>query len=110
MLKPEQRQWFAKAAIRSKLGKELSNAYTSMLGIGGYPISFQLYLGPDRGDPLRHCIWGSEGSLPRIVPTTRWGPVNPYQQINVQLPERRFCTNCWQWLPPDEVFCPACGE
>ncbi len=109
-LKPEQRQWFAKAANRSKVGKELSKAYTSMLGTGGYPISFQLYIGPERVDPLRHCIWGSEGSPPRIVPTTRWGPVNPYQQINVQLPERRFCTNCWQWLPPNEGICPACGE
>jgi hypothetical protein len=107
-LKPEQRQWFAKAANRSILKRELSRAYSAMLRPGGVPTSFRLHLNGSAVQGRQHCIWGGEGNPTREVSTAKFGTVSAYQVINVNLSQRRFCTKCWQWLPADETVCQTC--
>ena len=64
-LKPDQRQWFATRANRTRLIRELSRAYTSMLNPSGYPVAFQLYVNEERVDETpesdrslfrQHCL------------------------------------------------------
>lgn len=107
-LKIEQRQWFAKPANRSNLKRELSRAYSAMLRPGGVPLSFRLHLNNQAVTGRQHCVWGSEGSPPRTVETSRYGTVNAYQTFAVTLPERLFCKRCWQWLPASETACASC--
>jgi len=107
-LKPDQRQWFAKAANRSILKRELSRAYSAMLRPAGVPTTFRLLLNGSAIQGRQHCVWGGEGSLPREVTTARFGTVSCYQVIDLHLPDRPFCKKCWQWLPTDETACPSC--
>jgi hypothetical protein len=108
-LKPEQRQWFAKYANRSKLMKELGRAYSTMLRPSGNPISFSLKLNGASIPGRNYCIWGGEGNDPREVQSSRYGPIGAYQAIDIRLADRHFCLKCWQWLSVGEQNCPACG-
>lgn len=107
-LKGEQIQWFARTANRTKVDKELGRVYSTMLRPNGVPISFELQLNTSNVPGRQHCVWGSEGSSERIIPSTRWGPVNALQPIDRDLGERQFCTQCWQWVPQGEILCPSC--
>lgn len=107
-LKPEQRQWFSKAANRTKLVDHFKVAYASMLRANGVPISFGLRLNGNAVIGRSHCIWGGEGSEPRQVTTARYGVVNAFQPVQADLGTRPFCIKCWQWLLADEQKCPAC--
>ncbi|MFL5356180.1 ATP-binding protein [Archangium sp.] len=107
-LKLEQRQWFARAANRTKLTGELSKAYSAMLRPGGVPIQFQLSVNGTAAPGRRHCVWGGPGNQPRVVQTPK-GPVDAFQHIDLEMEPRPFCTSCWQWLASDEKSCPACG-
>jgi len=108
-VKPEQRQFFAKTANRTKLTKELSRTYSAMLRPNGVPLSFRLYQNGTKILARNHCIWGGEGNPSREVVTSRYGIVSAYQPVDVQLPDRPFCAACWQWLPFQETNCPMCG-
>jgi hypothetical protein len=107
-LKPEQRQFFAKTANRTKVSRELSRTYSAMLRPNGVPITFRLFLNGTLVRGRNHCIWGGEGNANREVTTSRFGIVNAYQPIDVNLADRPFCTACWQWLPFREQNCPMC--
>ncbi len=107
-VKPEQRQWFAKAANRSVMKRELSRAYSAMLRPAGVPTTFRLLLNGSAVQGREHCIWGGEGNPSREVTTAKFGPVSAYQPIDVNLADRPFCRRCWQWLPADETVCPSC--
>jgi hypothetical protein len=106
-VKPEQRQWFAKAANRTLLRRELSRAYSAMLRPLGVPTSFRLLLNGYAIQGRQHCIWGGDGNSARDV-ATRFGIVSSFQVIDVNLPDRPFCKKCWQWLPADATDCPSC--
>lgn len=105
-LKPEQRAWLAKDANQSKVRRELSVAYSSMLRDNGVPISFQLFVNGKRVLPHRHCAWSES----RGVETARDGYVPAQIPIDRRLPDRLFCDACWQWLPAGESACPVCHE
>jgi hypothetical protein len=107
-LKPEQRQWFAKTANRSKLAQEFGRVYASMLRPNGYPISFRLTLQGNIVRGRNHCIWGGEGNPNRETQTSRYGVVNAYQPVDVRLADRPFCQKCWQWLRAGDEACPGC--
>lgn len=107
-LKPEQRQWFAKASYRSKLTQELGRVYSAMLRPNGVPLSFRLFVNGNIVKGRNHCIWGGEGNQNREVQTTRYGVVNAFQPIDIRLADRLFCQRCWQWLPASETSCPGC--
>lgn len=107
-LKPDQRQWFAKAGNRTLLKRELSRAYSAMLRPNGTPITFRLLLGGQRVVGRQHCVWGGDGNPPREVQTQKYGAVSAYQVIDSQLPGRPFCKDCWQWLAVGETACPSC--
>ncbi len=107
-LKPEQGQWFAGAANRSKLKDQLERVYAAMLRPEGTPLTVRLSMS---GGPLRgrqHCVWGGAGNPERTVPHARFGVISAYQTIDTRLPERAFCARCWQWVGADEQVCPAC--
>jgi hypothetical protein len=107
-IKPEQRQFFAKTANRTKVSRELSRTYSAMLRPNGVPITFRLFLNGTLVRGRNHCIWGGEGNANREVTTSRFGIVNAYQTIEVNLADRPFCTACWQWLPFQQQDCPMC--
>jgi hypothetical protein len=107
-IKPEQRQFFAKTANRTKVSRELSRTYSAMLRPNGVPITFRLFLNGTIVRGRNHCIWGGEGNANREVTTSRFGIVNAYQPIDVNLADRPFCNACWQWLPFQEQNCPMC--
>jgi len=109
-LKPEQRQFFSKAANRSKLTRELSRTYSAMLRTNGVPISFRLYQNGTIVSGRNHCIWGGDGNPNREVTTSRYGIVNAHQVFDVHLPDRPFCIACWQWLPFQDQTCPMCEQ
>jgi hypothetical protein len=108
-LKPEQRQWFAKASNRTLLKRELSRAYSAMLRAGGVPAHFRLLLNSVAIQGRQHCIWGGEGNPIREVVTSKFGPVSAYHPIDINLADRPFCRRCWQWLPAEESICPSCS-
>ena len=105
LLKPEQRTWFARAANRSQISRELSKTYSAMLRTSGVPISFSLSLNGTRVRARYPCIWGDE----RIVESPRVGPVRAFQTIDRNLSDRPFCLACWQWLPAGQTEC-SCGR
>ena len=109
-LKPGQQQWFAKAARRTELRRELSRAYAAMLRAGGQPIAFSLTLNGTSVKGRQHCLWGDDSNEPRTVDTTRFGKIDALQHIDLQLADRPFCRSCWQWLPPGEAACPYCSN
>lgn len=107
-LKPEQREWFAKAANRSQVKSQLSVSYSAMLRSNGAPISFHLKFNGAPVEGKNHCIWGGDGNSERVVQTARYGKVSAFQSIDRALEGRPFCVKCWQWLRAAEVVCPAC--
>ena len=104
-LKLEQRTWFAKAGKRSSVKKELARSYSAMLRENGVPMSFKLLFNGRKVPAISHCVWNGE----RSVETPRDGTVCAVQQIDRRLPDRPFCTACWQWLSATEFVCPNCG-
>ena len=105
LLKPEQRKWFARAANRSQISRELSKTYCAMLRTNGVPISFSLSVNGTRVQARYSCIWGDE----RIVNSPRFGTVQASQTIDRNLSDRPFCLACWQWLPAGQTEC-SCGR
>jgi hypothetical protein len=108
-LKPEQRQWFAKPANLSNLRKKLGRAYAPMLRPDGVPLTFTLKVNAILVRGRRHCVWGGPGNALRRVQTAKYGVVDAYQTIDVRLPDRPYCTRCWQWLAREDEPCPMCG-
>lgn len=104
-LKPDQRAWLVKHGNRSTVKQELAKAYSSMLRPNGVPMSFKLVLNGKRVPALYHCVWDET----RSVETSRHGTVSAVQKIDRRLPDRPFCTACWQWLAATDTVCPACG-
>ena len=110
-LKPEQRQWLSKGSNRSKLQRELSKAYSTMLRANGTPISFRLQLNGQVVIGRNHCIWGGDGNpVQREVSTSKYGTVSAYLPFDHLLADRPFCTSCWQWLSSGETVCPCCNS
>jgi hypothetical protein len=109
-LKPEQRQWFSKPGNRAGIKKELARVYSSMLRPDGVPLSFRLFYEGKLVEGRRHCAWSGPGSIARVVDTPRFGPVDAFQLINTQMPDRPYCGSCWQWLAIEETQCPLCGS
>ena len=108
-LKPEIVQNVSKAANRSRIVRELSKVYSSMLRENGTPISFQLTVNSVQVQGRQHCVWGDESGI-RQVQTPRHGTVNAIQDVDFNLGERPFCLSCLQWLSAELESCPACGE
>lgn len=103
-LKPDQREWFSKPANRSRAKKELARAYSAMLRANGVPMSYKLVFNTRRVRSVEHCAWADT----RSVDTSRHGTVFAVQKVNQKLPDRKFCTACWQWLGVLDSVCPAC--
>ena len=100
-LKPEQSAWFAKAANRSQVSRQLSKTYSAMLRDYGVPISFALSVNGNRVQARYPCTWSEE----RTVESPRFGSVRAYQAIDRNLSDRPFCLACWQWLPARQTEC-----
>jgi hypothetical protein len=109
-LKPEQRTWFARAASKTKLSRELGRVYSSMLRANGAPVGFRLTLNGTTVPGRLHCVWGGDGDPPREASTGRFGVVQAYQIIDRRLADRLFCVACWQWLSARDESCPACNS
>lgn len=107
-LKPEQAHWFARAANRSNVKRQLERVYSAMLRPGGVPVSLRLLVNGDLLKGRQHCIWGGPGNPERTVIHARFGAIRAYQTIDVRLPDRPFCLHCWYWLQSDETICPSC--
>jgi hypothetical protein len=105
-LKPDQRAWFAKPGNRAAVKQELAKAYSSMLRPNGVPMTFKLLLNGKRIPALYHCVWDEN----RSVETSRHGTIFAVQKINRHLPDRPFCTACWQWLAASDSLCTVCGS
>ena len=107
-LKPEQVEWFSKAYNRSSITKQLGRTYSSMIGPASTPVGFRLEINGNQVRPKLHCIWGGPGNSERSVETTRHGTVDAFQSFDIHLPSRPFCTQCWNWLGPNQEVCPSC--
>ena len=107
-LKPEQVEWFSKAYNRSNIARQLGRTYSSMIGPASMPVGFRLEINGNQVRPKLHCIWGGHGNPERSVETSRHGTVDAFQPFDVHLPSRPFCTQCWNWLGPDQETCPSC--
>ena len=107
-IKPEQRQFFAKTANRTKVSRELSRTYSAMLRPNGVPISFRLFLQRHhraRAKPL-HL-----GRQRQYEPRSHHIALRNRERVSVygrELADRPFCAACWQWLPFQEQNCPMC--
>lgn len=108
-LKPDQASWLSKPINRGKLKTFFSKIYSTMLRTPGRPINFRLLLCGRAVRPKQHCIWGDNGEN-RSVQTKKYGHIDAYQPINITLPAKKFCLNCWTWLLPSANACHACGE
>ncbi len=109
-LKPEQRDWFARANNRSTITRHLARVYSAMLAPGGVPTTFRLDFNGRQVVPRRHCVWGGPGNETRSVDTARHGVIDAFQSFDTRLNPRPFCQQCWNWLPANETACPFCGE
>ena len=107
-LKPEQRQWFAKASNLTQLHKDLGRMYSAMLRHNGVPVSFKLKLNGHTVQGREHCVWGDEHSPVRTADTARYGTVAAFQTIDCSLGDKLYCIACMQWLGPDDEICPVC--
>ena len=107
-LKPEQLDWFSKGYNRSNVSKQLGKIYSSMIGPASTPVGFRLEANGNQVRPRLHCIWGGPGNPQRNVETPRYGTVDAFQPFDVRLDSRPFCTQCWNWLGPDQEACPEC--
>lgn len=108
-LKTEQLEWFAKSANRSAVAKYLGRIYSAMLRPGGMPIHFNLEINGTVVKPKLHCVWGGPGNPERAAETPRFGRISAFQEINITLGTRPFCTQCWNWLSATEEVCPQCA-
>jgi len=108
-LKPEQAKWFSKPINRGKLKLFFSKIYSTMLRAPGHPINFRLLLCGKTIKPKQHCVWGDSGEN-RSVQTKKYGPIDAYQTLNITLPSKKYCLNCWTWLLPHSTTCHSCGE
>jgi hypothetical protein len=109
-IRPEQREWFVRAANRTAINRHLGRTYSSMLGSGGVPIGFRLELNGSQVRGRRHCVWsGPDNEEPRFVETPRHGTIDAFQSFDKQLGARPFCLQCWNWLPSNVDECPSCG-
>jgi len=107
-LKPDQAQWFGGAANRSKLKDQLERVYAAMLRTEGTPLTIRLSVNGSALKGRQHCVWGGPGNPDRSVNHARFGEISAYQTVNVALPNRKFCTRCWQWLRAEEDACSSC--
>lgn len=107
-LKPDQMEWFTRAANQSKLRRDLAQIYSAILRDGGRPLGLNIYVNGTALRGRRHCVWGGAESLDRTVHHRRLGEINAFLEINQALPKRRFCFRCWYWLPSHGDSCPAC--
>lgn len=105
-LRPEQRTWLAKAGNRSQVRRELSRAYSAMLRTAGVPISFRLTLNGTRIPGTNHCVWDEA----RYVDHPKFGLVHAVLRVDKHLPDRPFCTSCWQWLSAADQVCSSCAK
>ncbi|MEY2563602.1 MAG: hypothetical protein QOH88_1795 [Verrucomicrobiota bacterium] len=109
-IKPDQKDWFSKPSNRTVLGKHLGRIYSAMLGPARDPIAFRLDLNGNQVRARRHCVWGgADNGEPRSVETARHGTVDAFQSFDRRLGDRRFCLQCWNWLPSNIEECPSCG-
>lgn len=109
-LKPDQLEWFSKSANRTAVSKNLGRTYSSMLRTGGTPIQFALEVNATAVRPKVHCVWGGPGNPDRKAESPRYGSINAFQEINADLGQRPFCTQCWNWLGATEETCPQCAQ
>lgn len=105
-LKADERRWFARAGNRSSIERNLSKVYGAMLRPNGQPITFSLKVNNKTIEGRRHCVWGES----RIVQTSRFGQIEAFQPINIDLGARAWCNDCWLWLPAGEQKCEECGK
>jgi hypothetical protein len=105
-IKPDQRQYFARAANRSKIARELGRTYSSMLRPGGVPLRFKLLSNGNAVPRHDHCVWNAE----RYTERPGLGPVAAVQLIDVHLAPRPYCKRCWLWLSAGESSCGECGQ
>jgi histidine kinase/DNA gyrase B/HSP90-like ATPase len=105
-LKVEQRQWFAKAANRTKTARDLGRSYSAMLRPVGVPTHFALNLNGVAVPRRDLCTW----SIDRFTERPGLGPVHAVQAIDFRLAPRKYCKRCWQWLAASETICPGCGR
>jgi predicted nucleic acid-binding Zn ribbon protein len=103
-LKPEQRQWFARAQNVTGVRKQLAKSYSALLLPETGPAVFRLEVNNARIQARRHCVWNGD----RAADTPN-GPINAVQRFNVTLPPRRYCTTCMTTIPEDSVGCPTGG-
>jgi hypothetical protein len=108
-LKPEQLEWFSKAANRTAVSKNLGRIYSAMLRSNGTPVHFTLEVNGTAVRPKLHCVWGGPGNADRRTESVRMGTVTAFQVIDVNLGERPFCTKCWNWMSATETECPQCA-
>jgi hypothetical protein len=101
-LKPDQRQWFARAANITGMRKQLAKAYSALLSPESGPAVFRLELNGTRIQARRHCVWSAD----RAVETAN-GTIHAVERFNVVLPPRRYCTTCMATLPEESVGCPT---
>lgn len=99
-LKPDQRQWFAKAANINSVRKQLAKSYSALLSPGSGPAKLRLELNGTRIQAWRHCVWNSDRSVETPI-----GVVHAVERFNVTLPPRRYCTACMTTLSEDSVTC-----
>jgi Histidine kinase-, DNA gyrase B-, and HSP90-like ATPase len=107
-LKPEQADWLSRGSNRSNVSRQLGKTYSSMIGPARNPIGFRLEINGNQVRPKLHCIWGGPGNPERAIETARHGTVNAFQPVDVRLEPRPFCTQCWNWLGPNQTTCPSC--
>ena len=62
-LKPDQRQWFARAANVTAVRKQLAKAYSALLSPESGPAIFRLELNGTRIQARRHCVWSPDRSV-----------------------------------------------
>lgn len=103
-LKLEERKFFAKQSNKAKLIKDLSRTYAAMLRPGGVPIEFKLRVNHTQVKGRSHCLWDEH----RVVPNSRWGEISPVIHFDRELPTRKFCSQCWVWVPADSATCQNC--
>lgn len=105
-LKPSARSYFANAANRTRVHKELGRVYSSLLRPNGIPIHFLLKVNNNKIRGREHCVWGDE----RGVEAPSIGYVSAFQTVEANLGDRKFCTRCWYWLGHGEESCQVCGQ
>ena len=55
------------------------------------------------------CVWDKQRSV-ETPGRSGGGRVPAVFPIDVDLGERRYCTDCWVWLLQPDPVCPACGS